>query len=432
MALTALLLAVYGSFLPLLFKPIDPEIVRYKFQNLPWLKLGIYSRADWVANGLIFIVPSVLACAAIDWGSTSRLRLICISPFIVTSLCAVAVGIEYFQAYVPTRTQSMNDLIAGCIGAALGLPIYLIVGRLFVTAVFSLQGATNQEYARWLLIIYVLLGLGYAVMPVDLMFKSSEYAAKYQLGRLNWGMNFTNLSTKEILASWLLSLIRGCIFGVLCAVCYDDKTAIKYGLLYAILYEAVQIPVFTRTASLWDVVMASIGIPIGLLLKDLYFRHYYLAEKAWVWFGLAILGLATITLLTLGRSTGWVADPDQITQRWASFWDWPFAKYYYTSEFEAGSNLLKKLAVFSLVGFCFAQQISLSTRNRVLNIFIALLMIIGTATFLEVMQVYPLPHIADINDVFIYSAGALLGWVAHLFMFSLRMPEPRLRRCANH
>ena len=58
LALAALLftaLAIYGSLVPLQYRPLEFAEALRRFRDIPMLQLSIESRADWVANVLLFV-----------------------------------------------------------------------------------------------------------------------------------------------------------------------------------------------------------------------------------------------------------------------------------------------------------------------------------------------------------------------------------------
>ncbi len=64
---------IYGSLVPLEFRAMPWDEAVAKFGAIPFLKLGIGSRADWVANLLLFIPLTYLWMGALTAGG-SRLR----------------------------------------------------------------------------------------------------------------------------------------------------------------------------------------------------------------------------------------------------------------------------------------------------------------------------------------------------------------------
>ena len=53
--LAYLAFVVYGSLVPLDFRPIPLDQAWLSFQQVPFLSLGVGSRADWVANGVLYV-----------------------------------------------------------------------------------------------------------------------------------------------------------------------------------------------------------------------------------------------------------------------------------------------------------------------------------------------------------------------------------------
>lgn len=58
-------LAIYGSLVPLEFRPVPLDEAVERFRNVPYLTLGLQSRADFVANILLFIPLAFLAMGAL-------------------------------------------------------------------------------------------------------------------------------------------------------------------------------------------------------------------------------------------------------------------------------------------------------------------------------------------------------------------------------
>ncbi len=59
---------IYGSLVPLEFRALPWDEAVARFAAIPWLRLGIGSRADWVANLLLFIPLTFLWMGALPPG----------------------------------------------------------------------------------------------------------------------------------------------------------------------------------------------------------------------------------------------------------------------------------------------------------------------------------------------------------------------------
>ena len=112
-ALLALLWALfvaYGSLVPLEFRP-RPDAWQ-AFMATPWLSLGVGSRADWVANILLYLVLAYFVTGAVWASRLGRVARMLLLGLVLTTVLAMAVGIEYLQLFFPPRTVSRNDLLA--------------------------------------------------------------------------------------------------------------------------------------------------------------------------------------------------------------------------------------------------------------------------------------------------------------------------------
>ncbi len=88
-ALTATCFAIYMSLVPLDFRPLVWADALDRIQAIGLLKLGVYSRADWVVNGVVFAPIGFLWCATLTSGVT-RGRLL-----LATVVCALCVALAY-------------------------------------------------------------------------------------------------------------------------------------------------------------------------------------------------------------------------------------------------------------------------------------------------------------------------------------------------
>ena len=122
------LLVIYGSLVPLHFRPMSLEQAFERFQQIPYLQLGIHSRSDWVANILLFIPLSFLVMATLCVDRSRRIG-IAAAAIVVPACILLAVGIEFVQVFFPPRTVSINDVVAESLGALIGASLWLAYGQ---------------------------------------------------------------------------------------------------------------------------------------------------------------------------------------------------------------------------------------------------------------------------------------------------------------
>ena len=169
-ALAALLYAlfvVYGSLIPFDLRPRPTGEALAAFQAIPYLELGVGSRADWVANILLYMPLSFLGTAAVAVGR--RPWAAALGAAAVAAACvALAFGTEFAQLFFPPRTVSQNDLIAETIGTALGIALWFGAGPRLLGLWRGLL-AGGKPAQRSLLVLFVLGYLALSFFPYDLL-----------------------------------------------------------------------------------------------------------------------------------------------------------------------------------------------------------------------------------------------------------------------
>ncbi|MDP3221141.1 MAG: VanZ family protein, partial [Deltaproteobacteria bacterium] len=122
-ALAYTVFVIYGSLVPLDFRALPWGEAVSRFSAIPFLDLGIGSRADWMANLLLFIPLTFLWMGVLTAGSsTLRTRLVML--VLIPAAAALSVGIEFTQLFFPQRTVSQNDILAETLGGLIGVLVW--------------------------------------------------------------------------------------------------------------------------------------------------------------------------------------------------------------------------------------------------------------------------------------------------------------------
>lgn len=412
---------MYGSALPLTPRWASWQSAIQSFWDLPWLKLGVYSRADWIANGLVMLPQGFLLCAAADWGRPKRGVLAIVFPLSLVFTVALAVSIEFAQVWFPPRTRSMNDLIAGVLGGWSGAMIWVLVGRFFVGSVLSVcYSKSSRERLSILAMLYAIACFAHAVLPLDIMLRGEEWTRKLEAGRfVLWQEVAATIADRELLKGFVLSAVRGFGLAVLLGSIWNVRNALIAVIAFCMTCELLQIPIFNRVASIPDVIAGVFGGGLGILLSRSSKQLATRLDQYYVWAFAAFAALIAVTGGFLSQADGWAPTAD-LPARWDSFWSWPFANYYYTTEFAAGSNILAKLFVFSIVGFFVDGAVVRHWKRRRMIGYTMYWVVVGTSALLiEVMQVYLRPQVPDVTDIGIYLSGFAVGHVIHRFFWNV-------------
>jgi glycopeptide antibiotics resistance protein len=118
---------IYGSLVPLDFRAMPMEQAFARFREIPWLDLGIGSRADWVANLLLFIPLAFIFTGALIHQRSTATRVV-VSLLLPVLGFALAMGIEFTQLFFPQRTVSQNDILAETLGGFIGVGAWWWLG----------------------------------------------------------------------------------------------------------------------------------------------------------------------------------------------------------------------------------------------------------------------------------------------------------------
>ncbi len=346
-----LVFVIYGSLVPLDFRPVALDAALARFQAIPYLDLGIGSRADWVANLLLFIPLAFLLGSLwpghLRWPGTLVNVLFCV---------ALSLAIEFTQIFFPPRTVSQNDILAESIGGLVGALVWLRYGEGFRRMLLNWQqsrGRANQ--AEKLLWVYLALLIGYNVLPLDLTFSPVELHEKWREGRIllvpfawdygspvNW---LYNIGTDVLI--W----VPVGLLGVLSRR-FTPAQALRWTLLVVLGLELFQLMVFSRISDVTDLLTALPGAWLGAWLGGRLRGHEATRDRG---SGITLAVLATLTYMLLLLALflypyEFNLRPDFIKGRIEQLFRVPFYAYYYGSEYRAITEVLHKVGFFMPLG----------------------------------------------------------------------------------
>ena len=345
---------VYGSLLPFDFRPIPLDRAWALFRQAPFLALGVESRADWIANGVLYAPVGFLTATLLlrSLGHAARG-----AAFGLAALwcAALAGGVEFAQLSFPPRTVSLNDLLAECIGSALGIAL----------SPFLLPWLRRRQ-ARWdrsglrqlsmLLSVYVVAYPVLGLFPYDLLLSLAEFRGK--LSSNHWGWWLAGVGPRPVLVALQLALEVGLAlpFGWLLA---RRRTAPWVGLpalalaggLLGLGIEAGQFMIASGISQGASVLTRIAGVLLGALLWRE--SHRFSLQQLAHHVRRQALPILLVHGLLLAVVTGWFVRPwqglDHAQAQWQALRLMPFYYHYYTTEavalFSLGSVVVMYLPV---------------------------------------------------------------------------------------
>ena len=357
---------IYGSLVPLQFKARSMDSAIAAFQKIPFLKLGIESRADWISNGVLYVPVGILTVLALH-AVLPRLTNLLVLPFALIFCTALAVGVEFTQLFFPPRTVSQNDLMAELIGSVLGLVLVTRFSNWFAS-VFNSLLQDSQRLFHLALDAYVVAYFAFALFPFDFLLSADEIANKANSNLWGWllagSSHRASIVVLQVTAEIVLTLPLG--WWLACGVreralgsgasrqlhgrspesistghSIDSKIprpkyglAIAFGLALGLGLEIAQFFIASGTSQGLSVLTRLAGVVAGVTLSR-YAIGWKLEDSArWIRrFGWMLL---IPYLLALLEVNGWLSNRWQgfgyAQEQWGKVNFMPFYYHYYTTE----------------------------------------------------------------------------------------------------
>ena len=410
-------LVVYGSVVPLDFRPRPFEETLEAFARTPYLTLGIRHRADLVANLLLFVPLTFAAMGALTRENAHGSRWLP-AAVVAAGAAILSIGIEFVQLYFPPRTVSLNDILAECVGGAVGTGAWLLAGDR-VTAWWRrlVSPGRSRRLAMHLLAGYVVALVLYQLFPFDLVLSADELVLKLKQGKL------VLVPFADLLSAPLLVLLGKAVIQVPVGYWIVVRwararrpvlAALGGGLAFVVAMECLQVFVFSRYASSTDVVLGALGAGIGGLLA----RHFGPAAGRPLPGGIlwAVLSWA----FRLGATAAVVAALvwgkwSPLTFQWpdgglagalAGTMQVPFFYQYWNAEFEAFAQVLRDVTAPLVLGLLL---MAVFAPPRGWRRAVAAILAGGVPAAVELGQVFFPPHTADMTTAVLAAAGGVLG-----------------------
>lgn len=424
---------VYGSLVPLQFRAMPwPDAVA-AFGAIPFLQLGIGSRADWVANLLLFIPLTFLWMGVLAAG-TGALRTALATLMLIPAATALSLGIEFTQLFFPQRTVSQNDLFAETVGGILGVLAWWGTGRRFLDWLQSWQQtharAALAERLAWVYLAGILV---YNVLPLDLTISLVEIFHQWREGKVNL-IPFGRLPDDSALALYEI-VTDALIWAPLALLWRLDGTrsngrAWGMALGMAVALEVMQLFVYSRVSDVTDLFTAAAGAALGAWAGSRLATRGAPAGRplrwgAWLPFALAA-GWMGVLVFVFWFPFDFRIDGAFIKSRLGFIERVPFEVYYFGTEFRAITEVLHKILFFAPLGALLAWAVAgLPYLWRSPAAIVAVGLIVLFALGVELGQVLLPGKFPDTTDWLLESLGGLAGYA--LARLAMRTP-----RTASH
>jgi len=347
------LFVIYGSLVPLDYRPLPWDQAWSMFQHIRLLDVGAVGRADWIANGVLYLPVGFLTASVLSGARQTSAPLPAILGAIVF-VAALAVAIEFAQLAFPPRTVSLNDLLAELLGGTLGASLAGMASHRFTALRQALTGTADRLLPR-LLEAYAIAYCAFSLFPYDFLLSTAELAEKSSSP--NWGWIWASASadgtgavvTAKLAAETIAALPLGLL---LASRGKSPGRAVLVGLALGVAIEFAQFFLVSGVSQGLSVMTRTAGIAAGAFAWQRCRRLNLTRLGA----GIRRIGPLLIAsyLLTLAAVTGWLEldwhgiEAATATLRNTRFL--PFYYHYYTTEQAALLSLTAAFLMYAPVG----------------------------------------------------------------------------------
>ncbi len=427
-----LVFAVYGSLVPLQYRALALDDAIEQFRKVPYLRLDLSARADWVSNILLF-VPLGFLCLGV-WAVDRRNNYLAIfkMAFVGVGCFLLSVTIEFTQLWFPPRTVSQNDIVAESIGGLLGAALWLVVGQTLIDWLREYHVQQRKRRIDWLLEAYFIGLVIYQVLPLDLTISISELWQKLKSGRVvlipfaDLQLNYHGLygMFRDVMIHVPLGAMVG-VYRVPAGRLRNWSGALLLGGLIVAGIECLQIIIYSRFTSTTDVLLGTAGVALGYwIIRQVQLSRSSISVQCPVKFGgetvptgivrPAVLGMVYACFLVgiFCAPFDFTRDKVHLRQAYEGFFSIPFARLYHGSEFNAISSALANIILFAPLGclaVVMAVAMTMRTGQQLIVLAIAWLLIVGLAIGIELLQIFLPSHFADVTEVIVRCLGGGLG-----------------------
>jgi len=420
-----LLFVVYGSLVPLEFNNLPVETAVNQFKTIRYLNLGAASRADWIANILLYIPLAFGASATLGSVRYPLVRVL-LSVGVLVFCLALAVAVEFAQLFFPPRTVSLNDLIAETLGTVIGVLGWQFFGRYFSDLYrHLLRGSLFSAQAA--IIFYLLIYIALSLFPFDFVTSFAELNEKLanSYDAIILPLDACGAEPMRCVVKLLVEILvmmpLGLLFCYLPYLQHRIIVAVLVGFFLGLVIEIVQVFILSGSGQGISVLTRMVGMAGGAGLfvwakqKDSAGLLRLLRRAVWY-------TLPPYLFLVLSIN-GWFASdwltPEQALKKLTETRFLPLYYFYYTSEGVALVSLLSNLGMYLPVGLlCWARFLSASPEReqKAPHWFFAGLIAALFALIVETGKLFLADKHADPSDVwlaFIAAAGcyAFMNWL---------------------
>jgi glycopeptide antibiotics resistance protein len=353
--LAYLAFVVYGSLVPFRLRSYTFDQAVWTFSTIHYLSLGVASRADWVANIVLYVPLAFLGCTWLAGrGHAPASRILAVILVFVVCL-AVAIALEFTQIFFAPRTVSLNDLLAETLGTLAGIGMWILWRDRLADLLKAFSEGGRQSVLA-VITIYTLAYIALTLFPYDLLVSLNEVTAKLASKKWGWFLAGSCGSWIRCLATLVAEMAATAPLGVLLALAAPRPLSFRRlflaGVLLGLVLELLQLLLASGISQGLSLATRGIGLVAGATLGHALRSKGPAAISRLVWRLTAIAALPY--LIAVAAVHGWFSRPwlslEAAFGRLADVRLMPFYYHYFTTEPKAMASLLAQAVTYAPVG----------------------------------------------------------------------------------
>jgi VanZ family protein len=422
------LFVVYGCIIPLDFRPVRWPQAWAVYRHIPAFDTHHVhlSKTDFIANVLLFVPLAFLWAGSIGAG-WRRAGAVAKSLGVWVAAVLFQAGLEFAQIYVPPRSVSLWDVIAGAYGAVGGIALWCVVGGR-VRRLFERWDAAQgrRGVSGWLVAPYAVFLLLYNILPADLTLSTQALYTKWEKGFVH-PIPFAAIGHEPVTA--LLGLAAETLLWLPLSLLLLLGTRLRgfrawgFALLYAVAIEAVQVLVQSRISDASDIICAAVGAGAGVWI-GLRFRkapagaspvaNSATAQGVFVATSLAAIGWTWVLVTGFCYPFDFVYKPRQIAARTDLLLSLPIHAPWLWGRTLDVLQILTRMILFAPFGLlvAIAAGCVVAPWVRRAGAVASFVVAGGIAGGIEVLQVFLPSRSANSADIAVAALGGLAGFLA--------------------
>ena len=426
--LANLVLIIYGSLLPFEVRPRTLAESWDIFRQISYLELGLASRADWIANIVLYVPFAFFADGWLSCRSGLFGRRVVRNVIVLATAAIVALAVEFVQIWIAPRTVSLNDISAEIIGAMIGVAAWEFTGERLIALAGRIPAggaAAVQSVAAFYVIAYIAL----SNFPYDFTASSSGLAAKMESTRAHW---FLFKCAREYLCVFkeAAEVLAAMPIGALMEMRFRHdrrwtlSTAFFAGLALGVSIEVCQFFLVSGVSQGMSVLTRGVGLVLGVIIYRR-FRWYYLDKIVPYLRFMIVVGVVPY-MLALTTMNGWFSGQwvswGVAKSRLTDVHFLPFYYHYYAAEAVALVSLIYQFSIYLPVGAAVWLWQWAGGVNHTRTLFPPIAVAVVTACLIEFGKLFNLSEHPDPTNVVIAAVAAVSAYVPLQFFSRYHHP----------